>query len=51
MVYMLNQQSPKKELSKSLINKKSKNDLINVIVKYLKIHIKEQINSGANSNI
>ena len=48
MVYMLNQQSPKKELSKSLTNKKSKNDLINIIVKYLKIHIKEQINSGAN---
>ena len=48
MVYMLNQQSPKKELSKNLIDKKSKSDLINIIVEYLKIHIKEQINSGAN---
>ena len=48
MVYMLNQQSPKKELSRSLFNKKSKDDIINIIVKYLKIHIKEQINSGAN---
>ena len=49
LVYMINQQSPKKELKKNFF----KDDfLINrvllIIEKFLKIHIKNQIDSGAN---
>tara|TARA_B100000900_G_scaffold289265_1_gene248202 strand:- start:379 stop:1380 length:1002 start_codon:yes stop_codon:yes gene_type:complete len=49
LVYMINQQSPKKKLKKdffkdiSLIKKS-----LTIIEKFLKIHIKNQINSGAN---
>ena len=49
LVYMINQQSPKKNLKKDFF----KNDfLINrillILEKFLKIHIKNQIDSGAN---
>jgi len=49
LVYMINQQSPKKELKKNFF----KDDfLINrvllIIEKFLKIHIKNQIDNGAN---
>ena len=49
LVYMINQKSPKKELKKNffkddlLINK-----ILLIIDKFLKIHIKKQIDSGAN---
>ena len=49
LVYMINQQSPKKQLKKDFFDNK---DLINnsllIIEKFLKIHIKNQIDSGAN---
>ena len=49
LVYMINQQSPKKQLKKDFFENK---DLINtvllIIEKFLKIHIKNQINNGAN---
>ena len=49
LVYMINQQSPKKKLKKNffkddfLINK-----ILLILEKFLKIHIKYQINNGAN---
>ena len=49
LVYMINQQSPKKNLKKDffkdefLINK-----ILLIIEKFLKVHIKNQIDSGAN---
>jgi len=49
LVYMINQQSPKKNLKKSffkdefLINK-----ILLILEKFLKIHIKNQIDNGAN---
>ena len=49
LVYMINQQSPKRELKKDFFDD---NYLINrvllVIEKFLKIHIKNQIENGAN---
>ena len=49
LVYMINQQSPKKELKKFFFND---DFLINrtllIIEKFLKIHIKQQIENGAN---
>ncbi len=49
LVYMINQQSPKKKLKSNFFND---NFLINrillIIEKFLKIHIKKQIDSGAN---
>ncbi len=49
LVYMINQQSPKKKLKENFFND---NFLINrillIIEKYLKIHIKHQIENGAN---
>ncbi len=49
LVYMINKQSPKKELIKNFFKDQSliKKTLV-VIEKFLKIHIKNQINSGAN---
>ena len=48
LVYMLNKQSPKKELSNEILKDKNKiKSLFNIIDKYLKIHIKNQINAGA----
>jgi len=49
LVYMLNQQSPKKQLKKDLFEEKNLiNKILIIIEKFLKIHIKNQINSGAN---
>ncbi len=49
LVYMINQQSPKKELKKDFFeNKDLINKILIIIEKFLKIHIKNQINSGAN---
>ena len=48
LVYMLNQKSPKNENVKlNLKDKKFIEDLLKVIVKFLKIHINNQIESGA----
>ena len=49
LVYMLNKQSPKKKISKNLINNDNLiNDLLKLINKFLKIHIKNQIKNGAS---
>ena len=49
LVYMINQQSPKKLLKKDFFeNKDLINDVLLIIEKFLKIHIKNQIESGAN---
>ena len=48
LVYMINQISPKKELKKDFFdNQILIEKLLTIIVKFLKIHIKNQINSGA----
>ena len=48
LVYMLNKQSPKKELNKKLLEDKVfVDELLLVIDKFLKIHIHNQIKSGA----
>jgi len=44
---MLNRQSPKKNLSNDLHNIDKKKSLSKIITKYLKIHIREQVKSGA----
>ena len=51
-IYMLNKKSPKlaKDLKNSIFNKiedKNLNDLLLIIVKFLKIHIKNQVENGA----
>ena len=49
LVYMLNKQSPKKNISNNLFNdEKLINNLMKIINKFLKIHIKNQINNGAS---
>ncbi len=49
LVYMINKMSPKKNLSKSFFNDKLLiNKLLIVIEKFLKIHIKNQVEAGAN---
>ena len=49
LVYMLNKQSPKKKISNNLFNdEKLINNLMKIITKFLKIHIKNQINNGAS---
>ena len=49
LVYMINQQSPKKHLKKNFFEDKNLIDNILIIIeKFLKIHIKNQIDSGAN---
>jgi len=49
LVYMINQQSPKKRLKKNFFeNKDLLNNVLLIIEKFLKIHIKNQIDSGAN---
>ena len=49
LVYMINQQSPKKRLKKDFFeNKNLINNTLLIIEKFLKIHIKNQIVSGAN---
>ena len=48
LVYMINQVSPKKELKKDFFDDQILIEkLLTVIVKFLKLHIKNQINSGA----
>ena len=48
LIYMLNQKSPKKEdLNHNLRDQKFIEDLLEIIVKFLKIHINNQIDSGA----
>jgi len=49
LVYIINQQSPKKELKKDFFNDEFYiNKILSIIEKFLKIHIKNQIDSGAN---
>ena len=49
LVYMINQQSPKKLLRKDFFeNKDLINNVLLIIEKFLKIHIKNQIENGAN---
>ena len=49
LVYMLNQQSPKKELKKDFFKDKFLiNRILLIIEKFLKVHIKNQIDNGAN---
>jgi len=48
LVYMTNKMSPKNELDKEILSDKIKiKELFNIINKYLKIHIKNQVDSGA----
>ena len=49
LVYIINQQSPKKELKKNFFNDEFYiNKILLIIEKFLKVHIKNQIDSGAN---
>ena len=49
LVYMINKMSPKKNLSKIFINDDLFiNKMLNIIEKFLKIHIKNQVEAGAN---
>ena len=49
LVYMINQQSPKKQLKKDFFeNKDLINNVLLIVEEFLKIHIKNQIDSGAN---
>jgi uroporphyrinogen decarboxylase len=49
LVYMINQKSPKKKLKKKFFNDKILiNQILIIIEKFLKIHIKNQIDNGAN---
>ena len=50
LVYMLNQKSPKNEkLNNNFNDKKFIDDLLIIIIKFLKIHIENQINNGATT--
>ena len=49
LVYMINKISPKKKLSKIFFNDDLFiNEMLNIIEKFLKIHIKNQVEAGAN---
>jgi len=49
LIYMLNKKSPKKIISKNLFKDENLiNNLFKIIEKFLKIHIKNQINNGAS---
>ncbi len=49
LVYMLNKQSPKKNINNNLFSDENLiNNLLKIINKFLKIHIKNQINNGAS---
>ena len=49
LVYMINQQSPKKKLKENFFKDKFLiNKILLIIEKFLKIHIKSQIDNGAN---
>ncbi len=47
LVYMLNRQSPKKNLSNDLDDLNKKNSITKIITKYSKLHIREQVKKGA----
>ena len=48
LVYMLNKQSPKKKIPNEIIYEyKNINDLLSRVIKYIKLHISLQVNSGA----
>ena len=48
LVYMLNKQSPKKKIPNEIIYEhKNINDLTEMVIKYIKLHISQQVNSGA----
>ena len=49
LVYMINKMSPKKKLSENFFNDSELiNKLLNLIEKFLKIHIKNQVDAGAD---
>ena len=48
LVYIINKKSPKKSFGKSIFNTPNQSKLLQIIVKYLKIHIENQVRSGAN---
>ena len=49
LVYMINQQSPKKDLKKNFFEDELYiNKILFIIEKFLKVHIKNQIDNGAN---
>ncbi len=49
LVYMINQQSPKKDLKKDFFKDELYiSKILLIIVKFLKVHIKNQIDNGAN---
>jgi len=49
LVYMINQQSPKKDLKQDFFNdNNSIKKILSILEKFLKIHIKYQIDNGAN---
>ena len=49
LVYMLNQKSPKKKLKKNCLkDKKLINETMEIIIKYSKLHILQQVKNGAN---
>ena len=49
LVYMINQQSPKKNLKKDFFKDEFLiNRILLIIEKFLKVHIKNQIDNGAN---
>ncbi len=49
LVYMINKMSPKKGLPQKLFNDFSLiNSLLDIVEKFIKLHIKNQINAGAN---
>ena len=49
LIYILNKKSPKKQIeNKDIENQKIVNNLLKIIDKYLKIHIKNQIKAGAS---
>ena len=51
LVYMINQQSPKKKLKKNFFKDEFLiNRILLIIEKFLKVHIKNQIDNGANVN-
>jgi len=49
LVYMINKQSPKKEINKNFFNNKDLiNDILKILDKFLKIHVENQIKNGAD---
>ena len=48
LVYMINKQSPKKDLSRELSDRKIKDDLLKIVLNFTKIHIREQVKHGAD---